>query len=361
MKKICFIVYNMAVFGGVEQVTTSLSSALCDHFEVHVLAIVQTGPLEYQLDDRIKYSCLTKTEKRFSVLQKELKKPIAEYMTKNGIDVCFIQGTFPAYICYPARFKCKTKFVFCDHGALINQWNERAPTIARFLASLFCHKTVTLTEKSCCDYHKRFFVPKCKLSYIYNWIDSEKQSVSEYNRDSKRIVSAGRIGREKGFDMLINACEFVFERYPDWSLDIFGDGDMMPEIKSLVVSKNLQNNINLMGMRTDLKERYKDYSMYAMPSYREGMPLVLLEAKLNQLPIVSFDIATGPREIIRDGIDGILVEPYNIKKFAESICSLIKNPELRQKMSAESRSNLNKFSKNSILNQWIDLVNDLVK
>lgn len=361
MKKICFIVYNMSVFGGVEQVTASLSSALCDSFDVHILALIQTGPLQYQLDKRVKYSYLTDTEKRFSVLQKELKSQICDYMSKNGIDVCFIQGTFPAFISYPARFGCKTKFVFCDHGALINQWHEKAPTLARFLASLFCHKTVTLTEKTYYDYHTRFFVPKRKLTCIYNWIDLDAKSSNSYNINSKRIVSAGRIGREKGFDMLIRACEHVFKKHPDWSLDIFGDGDMMPEIKKLVVELGLERNVNLLGMRSDLKERYGDYAMYVLPSYREGMPLVLLEAKHNRLPIVSFDITTGPREIVQDGVDGILVEPYDVNKLGLAICSLIDNPKLRQQMSSRSQDNIYKFTKDTILNKWVDLVNSLTR
>ena len=361
MKKICFVVYDMAVVGGVEQVTTSLTAALSDFCEVHVVALIQTGDLKYKLDDRVKYSYLTDTEKRFVPMQRKLKKPLAEYMKKNGIDVCFIQGTYTAFICYPARYYCKTKFVFCDHGALINQFKEKTPTVSRFLASLFCHKTVTLTERSFNDYHSKFLVPKRKLQCIYNWIDCSGKDDAVYDINSKRIVSAGRLGHEKGFDMLVEACELVFEKHPDWSLDIFGDGEMMPKIKQMVAEKNLQNNVNLLGMRSDLKERYKDYAMYVLPSYREGMPLVLLEAKLNRLPVVSFDILTGPREIVRDKVDGILVKPYDIKGLADAVCTLIEDEELRQKMSDDTVGNLRKFSKDTVLKQWLGLIDSLAK
>ncbi|MEE1199264.1 MAG: glycosyltransferase family 4 protein [Christensenellales bacterium] len=360
MKKVCFIVYDMTVSGGVEQVTASLSAAFCDLYEVHVLGILQTGMAPNGLDSRVQYAYLTDAEKPFSVLQRELRKPIADYMRRNGVDVCIVQGTFPAFIAFPARFFCRTRFVFCDHGALVNQWHERAPTIARFLASLFCHKTVTLTEKTYRDYRARFRVPKRKLACIYNWIEPSHGFSTEYDMQSKRIVSAGRIGREKGFDLLVKAMVSVAEKHPDWSLDIFGDGDRMTEIRRLVKEYRLEDQIHFLGMRSDLKERYKEYAMYVLPSYREGMPLVLLEAKQNRLPIVSFDIHTGPREIVRDGVDGLLIPPYDTEEFGRGINRLIEDSELRREMSCRSQDNLEKFSKQTILKQWMELVNSLV-
>lgn len=105
-----------------------------------------------------------------------------------------------------------------------------------------------------------------------------------------------------------------------------------------------------------LAEKYKEYSMYVLSSYREGLPLVLLEAKANRLPIVSFDIMTGPREIVRDGIDGILVPLYDLEKMGNAICSLIENEDLRSSMSLKSQENIYKFSKTAILKQWCDLI-----
>ena len=87
---------------------------------------------------------------------------------------------------------------------------------------------------------------------------------------------------------------------------------------------------------------------------------MLLEAKASKLPLISFDIATGPSEIIRNNIDGILVEPYDIDKMADAINKLIKEEALRKEMSKKSRENIEKFRKENILRQWIELVNSLV-
>ena len=115
-----------------------------------------------------------------------------------------------------------------------------------------------------------------------------------------------------------------------------------------------------MGMKSDLAERYGDYAFYVLPSHREGMPLVLLEAKANKLPIVSFDIMTGPREIIQDKVSGLLVPPEDVKKLGEAMCQLIENIELRVSMSEHSQDNLNEFSKDEILKKWTTLIEESV-
>lgn len=359
MKKICFIDYDMSVRGGVEQVTASLVNALAKHYEVHLVSIVENGQTAYDFKTEIKYSVLLEKEERLSRMRKRLKPLLKRYFYENDIDVAIIQGNYPGFLASSVRFSTKTKLVFCDHGALMNQWDRKDIVVIRLIASLLCHKVITLTEQSRNDYIKRFLLPKKKVGCIYNWIDLDIPRSETYDAKSKRIVSAGRFGKEKGFDMLIKVFAPVAEKYPDWHLDIFGDGEMMETVKELIDEYAVFDNVHLMGMCKDLAQRYKDYALYVLPSYREGMPLVLLEAKANRLPIVGFDIMTGPREIVRDGVDGILVQPYDLEKMEEAICRLIENEDKRSQMSEKSQENLDKFSKENILKQWIELVESL--
>jgi glycosyltransferase involved in cell wall biosynthesis len=130
----------------------------------------------------------------------------------------------------------------------------------------------------------------------------------------------------------------------------------MPVVRQLVAQLGLDENIHLMGMQQDLASRYGAYAMYVLPSYREGMPLVLLEAKANRLPIVSFDIMTGPREIVRQGTDGLLVPPYDLDALGAAMCRLIENPGMRKEMSDHSQEDLARFSKQEICRKWIELI-----
>ena len=232
--------------------------------------------------------------------------------------------------------------------------------VIRFLASTLGNRVVTLTERNQLDYQEKFHTPKKKLQTIYNWINLDGTLSKEYQLESQKIISAGRFGKEKGFDQLIKAFAPVAQKHPDWSLTVYGDGEMMPSVKELVVKYHLENQVQLPGMCTNLEKRYQEYAMYVLPSYREGLPLVLLEAKANRLPIVSFDILTGPREIVRDQIDGILVPPKDISALANAMNYLIEHPEVRKEMSDHSQENLDLFSKEKILAEWKSLIDSLL-
>lgn len=94
-----------------------------------------------------------------------------------------------------------------------------------------------------------------------------------------------------------------------------------------------------------------------MTSRYEGLPMVLLEAKANKLPIVSFDIDSGPSDIIRNNLDGYLIEPFDVEEMANKVNFLIESPEKRKIFSANSDVNLEKFSKKNIMNKWLNLIN----
>lgn len=358
MKKICLIDYDMSVRGGVEQVTAALSAALADHYEVHLLSLSMVGQPTYELDPRVKFRVLLEQEGRLRTMLTQLLPLLRDYFKTHGIEVAIIQGNYPGLLTAPMRLFGKTKLVFCDHGALMNQWHQKDIVFIRWITSALCHQVVTLTNQSREDYIRKFHLPEKKVRCIHNWIDLDIPRSEAYDALSKRIVSAGRFGKEKGFDMLVKAFAPVAEKHPDWRLDLFGDGEMMPVVKELVAQLGLEKQVNLLGMRSDLARRYRDYAMYVLPSYREGMPLVLLEAKANRLPIVSFDIMTGPREIVRHGVDGILVQPYDLDEMARAMCSLIEDGALRQEMSDRSQEDLDRFSKAAIVDQWRALIDE---
>ncbi len=359
MKKICFVTFDMCIVGGVEQVTSGLCNSLVDDYEVHLVSYLHTSELKYKLDPRVKYTYFESSAMRISELRRKHNTTLYKYFEQNDIDVAIIEGSYSGYISYTKKNNTKTKIVFADHGAILNQIKDIKTTLARIFASRYADKIVTLTEKNLHQYRKLFFLPKRKLTYIYNWIDTALPHSESYDADSKRIVSAGRFSREKGFDLLIKAFAPVAKRHPDWTLDIFGDGEFFEDIKALAKELGISDNVNFLGMRSDLRERYGDYAMYILPSYHEGLPLVLLEAKLNRLPIVSFDISTGPSEIVENGVNGILIKPYDTDKMAEAVCSLIESRELRQKMSDKSENNIEKFSKETIKNRWKALIEEL--
>ena len=125
----------------------------------------------------------------------------------------------------------------------------------------------------------------------------------------------------------------------------------------MIKELKLEESVTLKGKCLNVTELYSDYSFLVMTSECEGLPMVLLEAKQNHLPLVSFDIASGPGEIITDGKNGLLVRFGDVDALAEEMCKLINNPELRVMMSENADIDIDKYSKITILKKWIELLN----
>ena len=111
------------------------------------------------------------------------------------------------------------------------------------------------------------------------------------------------------------------------------------------------------GRTKQILEEYKKAAMYVMTSRTEGFGLVLTEAKSCNLPTLAYDIDFGPREIIEDGVSGYLVKAYDSDVMAEKICELIENEEKRVLFSKRAKDNCGKFTRNSFINQWINIFN----
>lgn len=353
MKKICFVNYDMSVTGGAEQVTASLANQLCKTHKIYIYSILDCGEPAYQLDERVDYyKGLTNVERLREMITQTFH-PFVEFVKKENIEIVVSMGNYPALIVSLCRFFTKAKFIFCDHGALLNQWHQKDITGIRFWDAVTSHKVVTLTEQTKKDYIQKFHLNPKKVECIYNWIDpkvlEEKQ---DYNVDSKCILTIGRFGKEKGYDLLVEVAEKVLFRHPEWEWHLYGTGETFDEIKQQVQKRGLSEQLQLKG---NIQEAYKYCSQYAflvLTSYREGLPLVLLEACACGLPMVSFDVMTGPNEIIENEKNGFLIRPYDCNEMAEKIELLMEDVNLRIKQSEANEDQKQKFEYQKILRQW---------
>lgn len=159
--------------------------------------------------------------------------------------------------------------------------------------------------------------------------------------------------------MLVEAAKLVLPKYPDWQWDLYGTGDTLDEIRKKIEEYGLEKQLILKGNVKDVYQVYGEYAFLVLPSYREGLPLVLLEAKALGLPMISFDITTGPNEIIKDGKDGYLIPPYDIQKMAERIEKFITDEEQRVSFSKNTEDGIEKFEKKQIYDQWVQLIEEL--
>jgi len=170
--------------------------------------------------------------------------------------------------------------------------------------------------------------------------------------ENKTVISIGRYHPQKNYSALISAWQLVHERHPDWQLKIFGSGEEEEALRGQIQRAGLTGSAALMGLTTEPEKELLDSSIFALSSDFEGLPLVLCEAMACGVPCVSFDCAPGIREIIADGVDGLVVPPRDIKALADGICRLIEDPALRRDLGAAARQNIRRYSTEEIMQRW---------
>ena len=175
----------------------------------------------------------------------------------------------------------------------------------------------------------------------------------------KRIIAVGRYFDEKGYDMLLKAWALIEKKCDDWQLDIYGDGNKS-YYERIADSLSLdKNRCGLNNSITDVQKEYLSSSLFVCTSRFEGFGMGIVEAMACGLPVVAFDCLWGPRSIITDGEDGLLVENGNIEKMAETILSLIRQPECIYEMGINARKNVQRFNVDIIAKKWKRLFENL--
>jgi len=178
--------------------------------------------------------------------------------------------------------------------------------------------------------------------------------------NSQEVIAVGRYAYQKGFDLLVESWKIVHKKHPDWKLKIYGEGDRHPllnQIKNL----DLEEYCFLIPPVANITDKYTESSIFVLSSRFEGFGMVIIEAMACGVPPVSFACPCGPKDIIKDGEDGLLVEPENINELAEKICYLIENEDLRKEMGRHAKINVKRFKIEYIMDQWKELFETLVE
>ena len=349
---ICFLEGDMSRRGGTERMTALLANKLSETNSVWVVSINLTeNGVFFPLKSEVKHTTLHKNFGKLGILKQICE--IRKFLKNNRIDWLINVDIGTCIFGIPAAACTKTKVITWEHGNFYNNWGSKWFPYFRRFAAKHSDMTVVLTEKDKENYEKNI---KSKKP-IYVIPNPAERHQFQYDTESKVILSAGLLLPIKGYDKAIKAASEVLPKFPDWKWVVCGDGPEREHLEEMIAKAHLEKQFLLSGTAENMSEQYQKAAFYVMTSEMEGLPMVLLEAKSWGLPIISFDIMTGPSDIIRDGINGFLIPPNDINTMAERVESLIESSELRCRFSENSQLDMDKFDFDYIIRKWLEVMN----
>ena len=358
--KICFVLSDVSGCGGTERVCLNIASALAAYHTIHILSLNNSDESFFPHSNKVKiYHLLSNAECRlYSGHPKLLILKMKSFFLWHKYDIVIDTFLMNCNLTLPALKGFSTKHVVWSNFSYeyFRQVEHEQKALRKVKEA--GSDLIVLTQGDLNEFITKENFNPSKIHQLYNQLTFEMTDYTVHS--SRKILSVGRFASEKGFDMLIKSWKIVEQKIPDWTFEIWGDtgkdtGDVYSTFDVVKPER-----LTLHPATKNIREKYKEASIYVMSSRHEGFPLVLLESLAYSLPIISFDCPNGPREIVIDGYNGRLVEPNNIESLAEAMMELIKDDCLRTQMSNNSYIRSKEFCVEKIVQEWNRLIYKIV-
>lgn len=373
MKKISILSLHLG-YGGIERSVVSLANLLADTYQVEIACVYRLYdnpifPLNSKVEVRYltdvkpnrdefmdslrkkKFICCLKEGVRGLKILRMRKKSMVDYIRKSDCDI--IIATRDIFDYWLGKYgQCNIQKIGWEH----NHYHDDLKYARKIVRSNYQLDYLVLVSKELQKfYSEKLKNSHCECVYIPNVISDIPEKCSSF-RD-KRLVSIGRLSKEKGYLDLLQIFKKIVKSYPDWKLDIIGDGEEKETLVEYINQNHLDKNVLLHGFQ---KREYIDKvlqhsSIYVMSSYTESFGIVLLEAMSHGLPCVAFSSAEGAKEIIEDGKTGYLIENRKFSQYIEKVEYLIKNKEIAKKMGRSGREKVKDYTGEKVILKWLDI------
>lgn len=376
MKKIAILSLHLG-YGGIEKCVVNLANILCDKYEVEIACTYKLYEKPaFDLDKRVKVNYLgceapNKKElkdaiKHFKIFKifKEVFKSIRILHQRRKTMVNFIKNSDAEVIISTRDIFNSWLGDYAKDGVLKigwehNHYHDNYKYARSVVGSAYYLDYFVLVSESLRNFYAEALRRSdCKCVYIPNMIDEIPDKVSKLI--DKKIVSIGRLSKEKAPLDLLKVFSILHTNYKDWKLEIIGDGVLKEEMEDFIRLHHLEDSVHLAGFQG------KDYinkvlnksSIYLMTSETESFGIVLLEAMSHGVPCIAFDSAEGAREIISSGDNGYLIKNRNYVAMVKKIEDLIKNPKERKRVGLAGRSSIEKYKGDVVCDMWVNLIEE---
>lgn len=361
MKKIVILVDQLNSHGGIEKLVSVKANYWSDvfHYDVTIIASEQCQkPLVYSLSDKVKFIDLAINYNRkksyFSPVNilKFIRNIvlIQRYFWKNKPDFINVASHIPITYFLPflmTKSKTLKEFHFTKFSRPLLGFKAK---LLNFIEGKYDFLMVLSNEE-------RQFYPSSKAVVIPNPI-LQWQPTTTYAQNENIALFVGRPAPVKRLELLVEIWSKFIQLKPNWKLHLFGaaDDDYSLKIKQLVKEKQIEESFIFKGQSNAIADELARAKVLLLTSEQECFPMVILEAQSVGIPVISFDSPTGPRNIIHNNVDGILVEYNNIDSFVQTLVRFDEDKTFQMQLSANAIENAKNYQLDAIMNRWNDLI-----
>ncbi|MFI9082109.1 glycosyltransferase family 4 protein [Streptomyces sioyaensis] len=377
--KISFLIHTVYGIGGTIRTTLNLAEELASRHEVEIVSVFRhrdtpvfaidprisvvplvdtrpnsaTSELEHPLHQQAAER-FPRTEARFKEYSKLTDERVRDHYSASGADV--VIGTRPGLVAYVAQF-APAAAVRVGQEHMTHNHHKAALRAEMYEHLSALDAFVTVSEGDATVYREKMTLPATLVLAIPNSVP--EPAVAPSDGTSKTVVAAGRLAAVKEYHVLVEAFAKVAAARPDWVLRIYGGGDQSERLRKRIDELGLYNKIHLMGPHSPIEPEWAKGSIAVSSSRHESFGMTLVEAMRCGLPVVSTDCDYGPREILDDGTDGLLVPVGDVKAITKALLTLIDDEDRRREMGAAALRNARRFDPSQVAKEYEGLFGEL--
>lgn len=342
--------------GGAERVISMLAGFFLQDFQHVEIVMYYDVPVWYRIDDRVKIVSLEKLIKSRNIIKKAFG--FRRYIKNTTPDVVFSFLSPFNIFALISLFRCHAPVIVADRA---DPHFDPALSILRFLRNFlyrFASGVVVQTESNLSYYPPNI---KAKSTVIFNPVFLQDYAGKALEVSSKRkIVSVGRLTSVKNQIMLIDAFALFCQKFNDYELFIYGEGDLRKILEEHIEKSGLQDKVKLPGAQKNVFDHIVDAKLFVMSSDNEGMPNALIEAMCLGLPCISTRVS-GAIDLIEDGVNGCLINTGDKDSLVRNMIELVENTPKARKMAKEAVKLADRLKIDDIAGQWITYMHKVLK
>lgn len=358
--KIVFFLRDITDCGGIQQTTCNLINCLLKFkpdYDIKTVSLYhKTSETFFPLNEKVEKIALfnKKVDQRFSYFS--IRRRFNKLLSSISYDLLVVQGMLFSIYISKKSFR-RNNVIVCEHGHYAMGTNFGFHAMGRNAAIKNAKAIVALTIADRDVYKQHSNENKIVEAIPNMFAPLENEPI--YNQSSKTIISVGTLDDIKQMNHAVEAAKKILPNHPEWKWFIYGDGPNKQALREQIDNYGLSNQVTLCGYESNKKIIYGDKSFLVLTSKFEGFGMVLLEALQYKLPIISYDVKFGPKEMVINGVNGHLVEPNDITELSTTVEEMINNKEERINLSNNTTKTIERFAQENVIKQWCELFNKI--